>query len=164
MHPETHLPIGRVADRSGLSVATVRYYEALGLISSTRTAANQRRYPRHVLRRLAFIAAARRVGLTLARVQDALATLPPDRAPTPDDWRRLGAPWSEQVAARIRELQALQSTLQECLGCGCLSMTRCALYNPDDDAAQEGPGSRWLRQAGDQQESGSQQKGDSDRW
>lgn len=141
------LPIGQVARRSGLSVPTVRYYEELGLISSTRTGGNQRRYARHVLRRLAFVTAARRVGLSLAQVQDALAGLSADTAPTPKDWERLSKPWAEHVAARIRELQALQNTLAQCLGCGCLSLTRCALYNPADQAATEGQGSRWLREA-----------------
>ena len=145
--PATLLPIGQVAERAGLTVATVRYYEELGLIASTRTAGNQRRYARHVLRRLAFVTAARRVGLSLAAVQEALAPMPLDEAPTPDDWRRLSADWSLQVAARVRELQALQTTLQECLGCGCLSLTRCALYNPGDEAAVEGGGSRWMRGA-----------------
>lgn len=148
MPPETLLSIGQVADRAGLSVATLRYYEDLGLVTSTRSSGNQRRYPRHVLRRLAFVTAARRVGLTLGEVQEVLGTLPVDRSPTPDDWRRLSGPWAEQVAARVRELQALQDTLEGCLGCGCLSLTRCALYNADDEAAGEGPGSRWLRRAG----------------
>lgn len=147
MPPESTLAIGQVAERAGLSVATLRYYEELGLISSTRSSGNQRRYHRHVLRRLAFITAARRIGLSLARVQESLAILPTEQAPTPQDWRRLSAPWAKEVAHRIRELQALQTTLQGCLGCGCLSLSRCALYNPDDEAAREGSGSRWLRQA-----------------
>ena len=149
MPPDALLTVGQVAERAGLSTATVRYYEQLGLITSSRTAGNQRRYARHVLRRLAFVAAAQKVGLPLARVRDALSTLPADRAPSPDDWRRLSGPWAEQVAARVRELQALQETLQECLGCGCLSLTRCALYNPGDEAAGEGRGSRWLRRSED---------------
>lgn len=141
------LAIGDVAHRSGLSIPTLRYYEQLGLIASTRTAGNQRRYPRHVLRRLAFVTAARRIGLSLAQVQNALASLPSDTAPTAQDWQRLSKPWAEHVAARIRQLQALQNTLNDCLGCGCLSLTRCALYNPDDEAAGDGSGSRWLREA-----------------
>ena len=141
------LPIGDVARRSGLSIPTLRYYEQLGLIVSTRTAANQRRYPRHVLRRLAFVTAARRIGLSLAQAQEALASLPSNTAPTPADWQRLSKPWAGHVAARIRQLQALQNTLNDCLGCGCLSLTRCALYNPSDEAALDGSGSRWLREA-----------------
>ena len=141
------LPIGDVSRRSGLSIPTLRYYEELGLIVSARTAGNQRRYRRHVLRRLAFVTAARRIGLSLAQAQEALASLPSDTAPTPEDWQRLSKPWAEHVAARIRQLEALQNTLNDCLGCGCLSLTRCALYNPADEAALDGSGSRWLREA-----------------
>ncbi len=143
------LTIGEVAERAGLSVATVRYYEQRGLITSTRTSGNQRRYPRAVLRRLAFIAAAQRVSLSLEQVAADLATLPDGRTPTQADWSRLSRRWHEQVGARITELQALQDTLGGCLGCGCLSLRRCALYNPSDTAAADGPGSRWLRQASD---------------
>lgn len=142
-----HLTIGEVAERSGVSVPTVRFYEDRGLISSVRTAGNQRRFPRHVLRRLAFVAAAQRVGLSLSEIGAALAALPPDRAPTRREWTRLSKSWQQQVADRIHELQALQETLDGCVGCGCLSLRRCALYNAGDAAADEGPGSRWLRQA-----------------
>lgn len=141
------MTVGQVAQRAGVSVATLRYYEQRGLLTSARTAGNQRRYPRHVLRRLAFITAAQRVGLTLDEIATALATLPADHAPTQRDWTRLSTPWRRQVAERIQELQALQDTLAGCLGCGCLSLTRCGLYNPRDQAAQEGTGSRWLRDA-----------------
>lgn len=146
--PHPLLPIGEVARRAGVTVATLRYYEQRGLVSATRTAGNQRRYPRWVLRRLAFVAAAQRVGLDLDQVRAALDTLPADRAPTQQDWARLAEPWRRQVADRVRELQALQDTLDGCLGCGCLSLTACALFNAGDEAAAEGPGSRWLRQAG----------------
>ena len=139
------LTIGEVAARAGVSVPTVRYYEERSLISSTRSSGNQRRYPRHVLRRLAFVAAAQRVGLDLEQISAALATLPVDRAPTRRDWTRLSAPWRRTVAERIATLQALQTSLDGCIGCGCLSLRRCALFNPDDEAAVEGPGSRWLR-------------------
>lgn len=141
------LTVGEVSHRAGLSPATLRYYEQLGLVSATRTPGNQRRYARHVLRRLAFLAAGQRVGLTLRQVQDLLTQLPADRAPSQQDWTRLAGPWRELVAARVRELQALQDSLDECLGCGCLSLTRCALFNPGDAAATEGAGSRWLREA-----------------
>ncbi len=141
------LTVGKVADRAGLSPATLRYYERLGLVSATRTAGNQRRYARHVLRRLAFVAAGQRVGLTLKQLQHLLTQLPADRAPNQQDWSRLAGPWRELVAARVREFQALQDSLDECLGCGCLSLTRCALFNPADAAATEGAGSRWLREA-----------------
>lgn len=142
-----HLTIGEAARRAGLSVAALRYYEQRGLVASTRTGGNQRRYPRWVLRRLAFIAAAQRIGLNLDQVKEALDTLPADRAPTQQDWARLSRPWRQQVADRLLELQALQNTLDGCLGCGCLSLTRCALFNANDEAAAEGKGSRWLREA-----------------
>jgi MerR family redox-sensitive transcriptional activator SoxR len=141
------LSIGAVAARAGVTVATVRYYEQLGLITSFRTSGNQRRFPRHVLRRLAFIAAAQRVGLTLQETAAALRTLPEGRAPTRADWTRLSRPWRRHVTAQIASLQALQDTLDGCIGCGCLSLTRCALYNASDEAARGGPGSRWLREA-----------------
>lgn len=148
--PSTLLPIGEIAERAGVSVPTLRYYEQRRLIASTRSAGNQRRYPRHVLRRLAFIAAAQHVGLSLEQIAAALATLPPDRAPTRRDWTRLSGPWRRMVAERIKALEALQHSLDGCIGCGCLSLTRCALFNPVDEAASEGPGSRWLRDAQDQ--------------
>jgi len=141
------LAIGEAAKRAGLSVPTLRFYEQRGLISSTRTAGHQRRYPRHVLRRLAFIAAAQRVGLTLEGISATLALLPPDKTPTRRDWTRLSAPWKQMLAERIRELTVLQQSLDGCIGCGCLSLTRCDLFNPADEAAEEGPGSRWLRDA-----------------
>ncbi len=141
------LTVGEVARRAGVSVPTLRYYEQRGLISSTRSAGNQRLYPRHVLRRLAFISAAQRVGLSLEQIATTLGTLPPNRAPTRRDWTRLSAPWRAMVAGRIRELEALQDSLDGCTGCGCLSLTRCSLFNSDDAAAAEGPGSRWLRSA-----------------
>jgi MerR family redox-sensitive transcriptional activator SoxR len=142
------LAVGEVARRAGVSVATLHYYEQRGLIRATRTAGNQRRYPRFVLRRLAFIAAAQRVGLTLEEVATALATLPDgEAAPTRQDWTRLSAPWRRSVDARIRELEALREDLDGCIGCGCLSLTRCTLFNPGDEAASEGTGSRWLRRA-----------------
>lgn len=141
------LTIGEVAERAGVSVPTVRFYEARGLITSVRTAGNQRRFPRHVLRRLAFVAAAQRVGLSLDQISATLATLPTDRAPSRRDWTRLSATWKREVAERIAELQALQDTLDSCIGCGCLSLRRCGLYNARDTAADEGTGSRWLRKA-----------------
>ncbi len=142
------LTIGETASRSGLSAPTLRYYDQLGLIRSTRSSGNQRRYPRHTLRRLAFITAAQNVGLSLEEIAALLKTLPADRAPTRADWTRLSRPWRQRIATRIEQLQALQDTLDGCLGCGCLSLTRCRLYNTDDEAAAEGPGSRWLRNAG----------------
>ena len=144
---EELLTIGELARRAGLSVPTLRFYESRGLLTSVRTAGNQRRFARHALRRLAFVTAAQRVGLSLAEIAAALGTLPDDRAPTRRDWTRLSAGWRHRVADRIAELQALQDTLDGCIGCGCLSLQRCALYNAADSAAAEGNGSRWLRQA-----------------
>lgn len=144
------MTVGEVTERAGLSPATLRYYERLGLLSATRTAGNQRRYSRQVLRRLAFVAAGQRVGLTLTQIHDLLTQLPKDRAPSREDWTRLSGPWRALIDARIRELRALQDTLDGCIGCGCLSLTRCALFNPDDAAAAEGAGSRWLRTATDE--------------
>lgn len=144
---DEELTVGQVTARAGVSAPTLRYYERLGLVSATRTAGNQRRYARHVLRRLAFVAAGQRVGLPLAQIGELLAQLPADRSPSPQDWARLAGPWRDLLADRIRELEALQDSLEGCIGCGCLSMTRCALFNPDDAAASEGPGSRWLNRA-----------------
>lgn len=145
--PNELLPIGELARRAGVSVPTVRYYEERGLISSLRTSGNKRLFPRHVLRRLAVVAAGQRVGLTLAEIADALAELPADRAPSQRDWNRLSTGWSELVAGRIRQLEVLQSSLDSCIGCGCLSLGKCTLFNPGDEAAAEGPGSRWVRRA-----------------
>lgn len=144
---DEELTVGQVTTRAGVSAPTLRYYERLGLITSTRTAGNQRRYARHVLRRLAFVAAGQRVGLSLTQVADLLGQLPADRAPTQAEWTRLAGPWRDLLTARIRELEALQDSLDGCIGCGCLSLTRCALFNPADTAATEGSGSRWLRRA-----------------
>lgn len=141
------LTVGEVSQRAGLTPATLRYYEGLGLFNTTRTAGNQRRYPRHVLRRLAFLAAGQRVGLTLNQVKALLDQLPDDRAPSHQDWTRLAGPWRQLVQTRVRELQALQDSLDECLGCGCLSLTRCPLFNANDAAGTEGSGSLWLRRS-----------------
>ncbi len=143
------LTVGEVSRRAGVSPATLRYYERLGLLSPTRTAGNQRRYARHVLRRLAFVAAGQRVGLTLTHIQGLLSELPVDRAPSQQDWTRLSGPWRQLVAGRISQLRSLQDALDGCIGCGCLSLTRCALFNAGDAAATEGPGSRWLRNTAD---------------
>ena len=141
------LSIGDLARRAGVSVPTVRYYDERGLIQSSRTAGNKRQFPRHTLRRLALVAAGQRVGLTLQEIATALAELPPDRAPTQREWQHLSQQWAATVAHRIRQLEALQTSLDGCIGCGCLSLGKCTLFNPDDEAAGEGPGSRWLRRA-----------------
>lgn len=138
------LPIGAVASRSGVSVPTLRFYEESGLITSRRTAGNQRRYPRHVLRRLAYIRAAQRFGLSLAEIRTALECLPQDEPPTKKDWKRLAKSWHDSLEKRIEELVALRDTTNECIACGCLSTKNCPIYNPQDVRATDGPGAqRW---------------------
>ena len=141
------LTISELSRRSGVAPSALRYYEDLGLISAERTAGNQRRYPRHMLRRVAFVRAGRQLGLTLREVQAALDTLPAGRAPTRADWSRAARAWQARIDQRVAELRRMSATLSSCIGCGCLSLRRCALYNPADTAAELGPGARWL--AGD---------------
>lgn len=139
------LTIGEIAARSGVPHTTLRFYEGRGLVVSYRSPGNQRRYRRSALRRLAFIRAAQRVGLSLEQVSDALATLPADQAPTRRDWTRLSRSWRKELDARIDALIRLRDNLDGCIGCGCLSLQRCALYNPGDAQAAEGPGAPKLR-------------------
>lgn len=146
--PKT-LTIGEVSSRSGVAPTALRFYEQRGLISSTRTSGNQRRYDRSVLRRLAFIRSAQRVGLSLEQVSDALTTLPADHAPTKSDWARLSRRWRDELDARIDGLQRLRDRLTGCIGCGCLSLRTCALHNTDDQLAEFGPGASRLRPAQD---------------
>ena len=120
----------------------MRFYEAQGLICAGRTAGNQRRYPRDVLRRVAFIRASQRVGIPLRAIKQALGTLPGNRAPTRQDWARLSAAWQRDLDARIDQLEALRDRLSDCIGCGCLSLDRCSLANPGDVLGDEGPGAR----------------------
>ncbi|HEY4627250.1 MAG TPA: redox-sensitive transcriptional activator SoxR [Blastococcus sp.] len=141
------LPIGEVAARSGMAPSALRYYEAEGLINATRTAGGARRYPRTVLRRLAVIRAGRNVGLSLPEIRAALATLPEDRPPTVRDWARLSAGWRDRLDEQISALTQLRDGLSSCIGCGCLSLERCALSNPGDVAARDGTGARWLAPA-----------------
>jgi MerR family transcriptional regulator, redox-sensitive transcriptional activator SoxR len=136
--------IGEFAQRAGVAASALRYYEQLGLISSERTAGGQRRYPRVMLRRVAFIRAAQTVGLSLAEVRTALAKLPDERTPNKADWNKVSATWIRHVDERISELEQLRATLNSCVGCGCLSLRTCRLYNPEDTAATRGPGARWL--------------------
>jgi MerR family transcriptional regulator, redox-sensitive transcriptional activator SoxR len=138
------LAIGDVARRSGLAPSALRYYEQQGLIAASRTAGGARRYPRSVLRRLAIIRAGRNVGLSLPEIRAALETLPGDRPPTADDWARLSGAWRDRLDEQITALERLRDGLTSCIGCGCLSLSRCALSNPGDMAAGEGPGARWL--------------------
>jgi MerR family transcriptional regulator, redox-sensitive transcriptional activator SoxR len=138
------LTIGEVSARSGVARSALRYYEDRGLLASERAGSGHRRYPRHVLRRLAFIVFAQRVGCTLDEVRDALDQLPADRVPGGGDWARLTQPWIERIDRRIAELERLRHDLDACIGCGCLSVDDCALANPGDRAARWGPGpARW---------------------
>jgi MerR family redox-sensitive transcriptional activator SoxR len=137
------LTIGEVARRSGVAASALRFYEERGLIESERAGSGHRRYPRPVLRRIAFIVFAQRIGLTLEEIGAELAKLPGDRAPTRRDWARLSSGWSARIDDRIAELQRLKVGLTECIGCGCLSLDRCRLANPNDRAASFGPGPRY---------------------
>ncbi len=141
---DDELPIGAVAARSGVSVSALRFYEDRGLIASHRSQGGQRRYGRHVLRRLAFIQVAQRVGLTLEDIGDALDTLPDDEGLTAGDWKRLSGSWRPMLDERIRLLEALRDDLDSCIGCGCLSLERCHLRNPGDRAAASGAGPRYI--------------------
>jgi MerR family transcriptional regulator, redox-sensitive transcriptional activator SoxR len=138
------LTVGEVATRSGVAVSALHFYERNGLISSTRTAGNQRRYTRDTLRRVAFIRASQRVGIPLAKIREALDRLPYERTPTRRDWARLSAAWRAELDTRIAQLQALRDDLTDCIGCGCLSLRTCRLANPSDMLADEGPGARRL--------------------
>ena len=137
------MTIGEVSKRSGVAASALRFYEDRGLITSQRAGSGHRRYPRPVLRRIAFIVFAQKVGLTLDEIANELAKLPPDRAPTRRDWNRLTKTWSARIDDRISELRRLQRGLTECIGCGCLSLDRCRLANPGDRAAGLGPGPRY---------------------
>jgi MerR family redox-sensitive transcriptional activator SoxR len=139
----TLLTIGEVSRRSGVAASALRFYEDRGLISSERAGSGHRRYSRPVLRRIAFIVFAQRIGLTLEEIGAELAKLPPDRAPTRRDWSRLSRKWTTRIDHRIAELERLKVGLTECIGCGCLSLDRCRLANPGDRAAARGPGPRY---------------------
>jgi MerR family redox-sensitive transcriptional activator SoxR len=139
------LSIGEVARRSGVAASALRFYEERGLIASERAGSGHRRYPRPVLRRIAFIVFAQRIGLTLDEIGAELAKLPPERVPTRRDWSRLTRTWASRIDQRIAELERLKLGLTECIGCGCLSLDRCKLANPGDRAARLGPGPRaWV--------------------
>jgi MerR family redox-sensitive transcriptional activator SoxR len=137
------LTIGEVSRRSGVAASALRFYEQRGLISSERAGSGHRRYPRPVLRRIAFIVFAQRVGLSLDEIAGELARLPSERAPTRRDWSRLSRTWTVRIDERIAELERLKVGLTECIGCGCLSLERCRLANPEDRAARLGAGPRY---------------------
>jgi MerR family redox-sensitive transcriptional activator SoxR len=142
------LTIGEVAERSGVATSALRFYEERGLIASDRTEAGHRRYARAVLRRVAFIVFAQRVGLSLEEIGAELARLPADRTPSRRDWSRLSSGWSARIDERIAELQRLRAGLAECIGCGCLSLDRCRFANPADRAGRLGAGPRyWIGDA-----------------
>ena len=144
MSIDDDLSIGTVATRAGVNVSALRFYEERGLIRSRRSDGGQRRYGRSVLRRVAFIQVAQRVGLTLDEIGRALATLPADDGLSPGDWRRLSTAWRPMLDQRIRLLEGLRDELDSCIGCGCLSFDRCGLRNPGDRASHLGPGARYL--------------------
>src|SRR5437879_11331097 len=137
------LTIGEVARRSGVASSALRFYEERGLIQSERAGSGHRRYPRPVLRRIAFIVFAQKIGLTLEEIGRELAKLPPHRTPTGSDWSRLSRQWTSRIELRIAELERLKAGLTECIGCGCLSLDRGGLANPGDRAARLGPGPRY---------------------
>lgn len=144
------LTVGEVAQRSGFATSALRFYEKEGLIAAVRTTGGQRRYDRNVLRRLAFIRAAQHVGLTLDEVRTALSKLPASRTPTRADWTKISRSWRKRLDGEIEALIALRDGLDSCIGCGCLSLKTCLLSNPQDEAAEYGPGAvylpEWLRE------------------
>ena len=142
--PARELGVGEVAARSGVAVSALHFYEKKGLIHSLRTAGNQRRYRREVLRRIAVIKVAQRAGIPLAQIRDALDALPDGRTPTVADWKRLSRRWRDDLDARIARLVGLRDSLDGCIGCGCLSLKACPLRNPGDVLGEEGPGPRLL--------------------
>jgi MerR family redox-sensitive transcriptional activator SoxR len=141
---DTDLTIGAVSERSGVAPSALRFYESEGLIHSTRTAGGQRRYARDALRRVSFIRVAQQVGLSLDEIREALASLPQNRTPTARDWQRLSTSWRPRLDHQIAMLERLRDRLHGCIGCGCLSLKFCRLLNPDDQAAERGPGPRYI--------------------
>ena len=141
---ETDLTIGAVSERSGVAASALRFYESEGLIHSTRSVGGQRRYARDALRRVSFIRVAQQVGLSLDEIRVALASLPQNRTPTAKDWERLSTSWRPRLDHQIAMLERLRDRLHGCIGCGCLSLKFCRLLNPDDQAAERGPGPRFI--------------------
>ena len=141
---EPVLSVGELAERSGVAVSTLHYYERRGLLSAARSTGNQQRYPRAALRRVAFIRAAQQLGIGLAEIGAALAELPQQRTPTKADWTRLSHQWRGRLNEQIERLERLRDRLDSCIGCGCLSLQRCTLQNPDDYVSSRGPGAVYL--------------------
>lgn len=140
----TWLTIGELSARSGLAASALRFYEDIGLLTAERTAGNQRRYSRTMLRRVAFVRAAQRVGLSLEEISAALSRLPDSRTPTRADWERVSRSWTGRIDQQIADLNRLKEKISGCIGCGCLSLTTCVLSNPDDEQGALGPGPAWL--------------------
>ena len=138
------LTIGAVSERTGVATSALRFYEAEGLLRSRRTDGGQRRFSRDVLRRVSFIRVAQQVGLSLDEIREALTSLPEHRTPTEKDWGRLARSWQPRLDAQIALLERLRDKLDGCIGCGCLSLRHCQLFNPDDQAAERGPGPRYV--------------------
>jgi len=138
------LTIGRLSARSGVSQSALRFYERKGLIAAERSHGNQRRYPRVTLRRVALVQAGKTAGIPLERIRAALDELPADRPPTKRDWERLSRRWRAELDERITTLEGIRDRLTGCIGCGCLSLRRCGLLNPGDEAAERGPGAHYL--------------------
>jgi MerR family redox-sensitive transcriptional activator SoxR len=141
---DKELTVGQLAERSGVAVSALHFYEREGLIRSRRTTGNQRRFARHTLRRVAFIRVSQRVGIPLKRIREALDELPEERTPTREDWERLSMTWRSELDDRIGQLVRLRDELTGCIGCGCLSLDRCTLSNPQDALAKTGSGPRRL--------------------
>jgi MerR family transcriptional regulator, redox-sensitive transcriptional activator SoxR len=142
--PNTWIPIGELARRSGVAASALRFYEEAGLLTSGRSESGRRHFARNALRRVAFIRAAQAVGLSLEEIRAALASLPDGRTPTPADWQRLSRSWQPMLDERIAALTLLRDKLTSCIGCGCLSLSKCSLYNPGDKASLKGTGPRYL--------------------
>ena len=140
----SEITIGQLSARSGVSQSALRFYERRGLIAAERSSGNQRRYHPVTLRRVALIQAGKTAGIPLERIRAALDTLPSDRRPTKRDWERLSRSWRAELDERIATLEAIRGRLTSCIGCGCLSLRRCGLLNPGDEAAELGPGARYL--------------------
>jgi MerR family redox-sensitive transcriptional activator SoxR len=140
--PDELLSVGEMSRRTGVAVSALHYYERLGLIASERTAGNQRRYPRHMLRRVALISVAKRLGIPLDDVSEAFADVPLSSTPSHEDWQRASRRWQKVLEQRRRGIERLEQELTGCIGCGCLSMKACTLLNPDDELGESGPGAR----------------------
>lgn len=140
-----YLTIGELAERAGVATSAIRFYESRHLIHAERTSGNQRRYPKHTLRRVAFIRTAQRIGLSLDEIAEALATLPENRTPNKADWTKLSKAWRSRLDEQIERIERLRDKLDGCVGCGCLSLKTCSLQNPHDEVAERGPGAVFLQ-------------------